>query len=71
MLYADDTSILCSSNNVKKICNTMNKNLEELHTWFIVNKLSLSIKKTNYMIFANKRIDKSDIFIKIDQKLIK
>ena len=49
----------------------MNKNLEELHTWFIVNKLSVCIEKTNYMIFSNKRIDKSDIFIKIDQKLIK
>ena len=71
MLYADDTSILCSSNNIKKSCKTMNKNLEELQTWFIVNKLSLCIEKTNYMIFSNNRIDKSDIFIRIDQKLIK
>ena len=49
----------------------MNSNLEELQTWFIVNKSSLSIEKTSYMIFSNKRIDKSDIFVKIDQKLIK
>ena len=70
ILYADDTSILCSSNNIKKLCNTMNKNLEEIQTWFIANKLSLSIEKTNYMIFSNKGIDKSDIFIKIYQKLI-
>ena len=47
----------------------MNKNLEELQTRFIVNKLSLSIEK-NYILFSNKRIDKSDIFKKIDQKLI-
>ena len=26
ILYADDTSILCSSNNIKKLCNTMKKN---------------------------------------------
>ena len=58
ILYADDTGILCSSNNIKKLCNTMNKNLEELQTWFTVNKLSLNIgeKKTNYMIFSNQRI---------------
>ena len=49
---------------------TINKTLEELRTWFILTKLSKSIEK-NYMIFPNKRIDKSDIFIKIDQKLIK
>ena len=71
ILYADDTSILCSSNNIERLCNTMNKNLEELQTWFIVNKLSLSIGKKNCMIFSDKRIDKFDIFIKIDQKLIK
>ena len=73
IFHADDTriSILCSSNNIKKLCNTMNKNLEELQTWFIANKLSLSIEKTNYMIFSNKAIDKSDIIIKIDQELTK
>ena len=49
----------------------MNKNVEELQTWFIVNKLSLSIEKTNYMIFSINRLDKSDIFINIYQKLIK
>ena len=46
-------------------------NLQDLQTWFIVNKLSLSIEKKNYMIFSNKGIGKSDILIKIDQKLIK
>ena len=49
----------------------MNKNLYELQTRFIINKLSLCIEKTNYMIFSNKRIDKSDIFINIDQKFIR
>ena len=45
ILHAGDTSILCSSNNIKKLCNAMNKNLEELQTWFIVNKLSLGIEE--------------------------
>ena len=55
---------------LKKLCNTISNKLDELQNWFIVNKLSLSIEKRNYMIFSNKRIDKSNIFIKIDQKLI-
>ena len=63
--------IFVMSLQILNICNTINKNLEELQTWFIFYKLSLSIEKTNHMIFSNKRIDKSDIFIKIDQKLIK
>ena len=36
-----------------------------------MNKLSLSIENTNYMIFSDKNIDKSNIFTKIDQTLIK
>ena len=49
----------------------MSKNLDELQTLFIVNKLSFGIDKTNYMLFSNKRIDKSDIFIKIYQNVMK
>ena len=36
-----------------------------------MNKLFISIEKINYMIFSNKRTDKFNIFVKIDQKLIK
>ena len=45
--------------------------MEELQTWFIVNKLYLCIEKTNYMIFSCKGTDRSNIFVKIDQELIK
>ena len=51
--YADDTSILCSSNNIRKLFNTMNKNLQELQIWFTVNKISLSIETTNHMILLD------------------
>ena len=37
---------------MKKICNTINKNLKEIQTGFIVNKLSLSIEK-NDIIFMH------------------
>ena len=71
ILYADDSSILCSNNIIGILCNGINKNFLELQFWFIANKLFLGIEKTNYKIFSNKRIGKSNIFVKNDQKLIK
>ena len=44
---------------LKELCNNINKNLEELQTWFIVSK---SLYKKNYMIFSNKKINKSNFF---------
>ena len=32
----------------------MSTELNKLHNWFAVNKLSLNIKKTNYMVFSKK-----------------
>ena len=34
----------------------INGGLEQLQTWFSVNRLCLNISKTNYMIFGNRRI---------------
>ena len=66
ILYADDTRLLCSSNNAEKLCCNITKNLDELQTWFIVNKLSLCIDKTNDNMFSNKGIDKCNSYVKID-----
>ena len=43
--------------------------LEQLHTWFSVNRLSLNISKTNYMIFGNRRIT-ADICVRINKEKI-
>jgi tetrahydromethanopterin S-methyltransferase subunit G len=65
ILFADDsnfTSTLCSfdeNDDVKQnrdlICNKINSELKCIQTWLEVNKLSLNIKKTKFMIFHNKR----------------
>ena len=41
--------------------------LQKLHVWFSVNRLSLNVAKTNYMLFTNCCIN-SNIDIKIDDK---
>ena len=58
VLFADDTNIFLSGDDVKEISKTLSKQLDKLNSWFAVNKLSLNVSKTNYMIFGNKKIDK-------------
>ena len=36
---------------LEKLELTINKDLKKLHTWLIVNRLSLNINKTNFVIF--------------------
>ena len=58
VLFSDDTNIFLSGDDVKEISKTLSKQLDKLNSWFAVNKLSLNVSKTNYMIFGNKKIDK-------------
>ena len=36
------------------ICNVITLELEQLNVWFALNKLSLNVSKTNYIVFTNK-----------------
>ena len=56
VLFADDTNIFLSGDDVKEISNTLSKQLDKLNSWFAANKLSLNVSKTNYMIFGNTKI---------------
>ena len=51
ILFADDTNVFVSGKNIKNVCDVLNKELENMNIWFKVNKLSLNVSKTNYMIF--------------------
>ena len=50
-LFADDTNLLYSDKNLKSLESTVNDELCKLYDWLITNKLSLNIKKSNYVIF--------------------
>ena len=50
-LFADDTNLLYSDKNLKSLESTVNDELCKLYDWLIANKLSLNIKKSNYVIF--------------------
>ena len=56
ILYADDSSILLNSKNIKNSMDLINNELQKLYIWLRANKLTLNIDKTYYMIFHTARI---------------
>ena len=52
ILFADDTTIYLSSNDIPYLFTQLNQELQMLTDWFRANKLSLNVAKTNYMLFA-------------------
>ena len=57
ILFADDTNIFHTGDDLKEVCETMSHELDKLNRWFRANKLSLNVSKTNFMIFSNKKCD--------------
>lgn len=60
VLFADDTNILFSHRDPKTLETIINNELKHISNWFKLNKLSLNIKKTNFMSFKNKYSNKPD-----------
>ena len=56
VLFADDTNLLYEHENYETLCMNVNNELSKLNEWFSINKLSLNVKKTNFMVFGNKHI---------------
>ena len=55
LLFADDTRIFLSHNDLSYLISTMNVELEKINVWMKTNKLSVNIGKTNYIIFKPKQ----------------
>jgi hypothetical protein len=69
-LFADDTLLTISGDNVAELTTQLNKDMEKLSKWMNYNKLKLNVEKSKFMVITNRRIDKYDIFVKIgDQQL--
>ena len=52
LLFADDTSIFYSNSNPDHVASVMNSELTKISLWMKSNKLSVNIKKTNYVWLA-------------------
>ena len=53
-LIADDTNVLYSHENLKILELIVNAELNNLFNWLTSNKLTLNIKKTNFVIFRRR-----------------
>ena len=51
ILFADDTSITLSHQNITSLIDTMNKELHNVVIWLQCNKLSLNLEKTKCVLF--------------------
>ena len=54
ILFADDTNLFYAGKDLNEVCELVSRELDILHMWFQVNKLSLNLAKTTFMIFGNK-----------------
>ena len=69
ILFADDTNEFFSGKYIKYICKVMSMEIIKLKSWFALNKLSLNISKTNYIVFG--KVDKDKLInVSIDEFIL-
>ena len=60
VLFADDTNIFARDKDPKALFTKVNQGLQGLSAWFQCNKLTLNLKKTEYVFFGGPRGASSD-----------
>lgn len=51
-MYADDTNIFLSGNNITHMTDILNIEMQALSSWLQCNRLSLNVDKTHVMVFS-------------------
>ena len=69
ILFAVVTNLFFSGTNMEIMEKEINEELIHISLWLKINKLSLNVKKTHYMVFTKSRII-HDLNIKIDNESI-
>ena len=54
-LFADNTNLLYADENLKLLESTVNAQIFRVYNWLIANKLSLNIKKSNFVILRQRQ----------------
>ena len=66
--FADDTNLLNFNSCVKSINKQVNYDLKNLSNWLKANKISLSVGKTEVVLFSSKKQLDCDLEIKLNGK---
>ena len=70
IMYADDANILITAKNLIELQRKFDNFSTNLETWVNANGLALNLKKTNYILFSNRRIENLPFIPKIfDRKI--
>ena len=54
-MYADDTNLTASSDDLHCFQTILNFELNNIHQWLVANKLTLNVDKTEYMIIGTRQ----------------
>ena len=54
-MYADDTSVTCSAEDIDTLCDELRTELTSISDWMRQNKLSLNANKSEFLIVGHKR----------------
>ena len=54
-LFADDAGLLIAADSVKELKKKIKEEVKLLHEWLIINKLTLNLSKTKYMLLGSNR----------------
>ena len=73
VLFADDTSLFHAHTDFDTLIEEINEELQKITNWFHTNKLSLNIKKPNFIIFLpkGKKCNTENVKININGNEIK
>lgn len=52
-MFADDTNLTATGKTVEEVERAMNGDLEYVKKWLLVNKLSLNVEKTEFLLFGS------------------
>ena len=70
ILFADDTSVFIEGQSYTGVIETLTKELKKIECWLNSNKLTLNIKKTQYMIFHRSRIKTNHLKLTMYNQII-
>ena len=65
ILFADDTNIFLRNENIENLIDIVNTELKKITDWFIANRLSLNVAKTNFIIFCKSHKHYDSYLVKI------
>uniref|UniRef100_A0A8C6KCG5 Reverse transcriptase domain-containing protein n=1 Tax=Nothobranchius furzeri TaxID=105023 RepID=A0A8C6KCG5_NOTFU len=64
ILFADDTTLFYSGSNIEEVAKVINDELIQIKSWFDINRLTLNLNKTHFILFNDKK--NSDVSLEID-----